>query len=103
MTACSSSSTTIVVGWNHLPDGDFQGEPIGYDISFHPANLKSDIHFVRVNFTTNTTSLTHLTVYSMYVIYVSAVSSGGIGPANTARTRTDAAGRDGSPMPERKS
>ena len=39
-------------------------------------------------------TLTDLTVYTMYVIDVSAVSSGGIGPANTAKARTDAAGTE---------
>ena len=48
-----------------------------------------------VNHSKNTTALTDLTVYSMYVINVSAVSSGGIGPANTAKARTDAAGTEG--------
>ena len=47
-----------------------------------------------LNYTTNATTLTNLTVYTMYVINVSAVSSGGIGPANTARARTDAEGKE---------
>ena len=46
-----------------------------------------------VNYTTNTKTLTNLTVYTMYVINVLAVSSGGIGPARTARARTDAEGK----------
>ena len=48
-----------------------------------------------VTFTLNTTILTDLTVYTMYAINVSAVSSGGVGPANTAKARTDAAGTEG--------
>ena len=72
--------------------GDFQGEPIGYAISFHPVESKSDINVVSMNYFTNTTTLTNLTVYTMYVINVSAVSSGGIGPANTAKAQTDARG-----------
>ena len=45
-----------------------------------------------INHTSNITTLTNLTVYTMYVINVAAVSSGGIGPANTAKARTDARG-----------
>ena len=72
--------------------GYFQGQPIGYKISCYPVHLESDINFLDVNYTLNTTTLTELTAYTMYVINVSAVSSGGIGPANTAKARTDAAG-----------
>ena len=88
----SFNSTTIIVRWNYLPNGDFQGEPIGYIISFRPVDLRSAVIVVKVNNTTNTTTLTNLKVYTMYVINVSAVSSGGIGPANTARAQTNASG-----------
>ena len=84
---------SLVVKWSHLPKKHFQGQPIGYEITFNPVDLESDINFVSVNYTSNTTTLTDLTVYTMYVIDVSAVSSGGIGPANKAKARTDAAGR----------
>ena len=90
----SSSSTSLVVKWIHLPEEHFQGQHIGYNITYYPVDLGSDIHFVSVNYTTNTTTLTDLTVYTMYVIKVSAVSSGGIGPANTTMARTDAEGTD---------
>ena len=79
--------------WSHLPEEHFQGQPIGYNITYHPVDLESDINFVSLKYTTNTATLTNLTVYTMYVINVTAVSSGGIGPANTATARTDAAGR----------
>ena len=91
------------VKWNYLLEEDFQGQPIGYNITYYSVDLESSVRFVRVNFTTDTTTLTNLAAYTMYIINVSAVSSGGIGPANTARARTDAAGRDGSPVPKRKS
>ena len=91
------------VKWNYLLEEDFQGQPIGYNITYYSVDLESGVRFVRVNFTTDTTTLTNLAVYTMYIINVSAVSSGGIGPADTARARTDAAGRDGSPVPKRKS
>ena len=93
LTTYSLSSTTVKAKWNHLLDGDFQGEPIGYIITFHQVESESDRIVVRVNYTTNTTTLTNLVVFTMYVINVSAVSSGGIGPANTAKVRTDAIGR----------
>ena len=91
------------VKWNYLSEEDFKGKPIGYNITYYSVDIENDVKFVRLNFTANTTTLTNLTVYTMYAINVSAVSSGGIGPANTARARTDAGGRDGSPVPKRNS
>ena len=88
-----SSSMSLVVKWSHLPVEHFRGQPIGYNIAYYPIDLDSNINSVSVNHTTNTTTLTKLTVYTMYVINVSAVSSGGIGPANTAKARTNAEGR----------
>ena len=78
--------------WSHLPEKHFQGQPIGYNITYYPVDVEGEINFVSVNYTRNTTTLTNLTVYTMYVINVSAVSSGGIGPANTTKARTHAAG-----------
>ena len=85
---------SLIVKWIHVAEGDFQGEPIGYEIKFHSLNLKIELksNYMSVNYATNTTVLTNLTVYTMYVINVSAVSSGGIGPANTAKAQTDARG-----------
>ena len=83
---------SLLVQWTLVGKGDFQGEPIGYEIKFHSVNLESKPNYTSVNYTTNTTVLTNLTVYTMYVINVSAVSSGGIGPANTAKAQTDARG-----------
>lgn len=83
---------SLLVKWSHVAEGDFQGELIGYEIQFHPLNLELKPNCMSVNYTTNTTILTNLIVYTMYVISVSAVSSGGIGPANTAKARTDARG-----------
>ena len=91
----SINSMSLIVKWSHVADEHFQGEPIGYEIRYHPVNLEFDISYVSVNYTTNTTTLTKLTVYTMYVINVSSVSSGGIGPANTVKARTDARGTDG--------
>lgn len=73
---------------------DYQGKPIGYNITYQSADVKSGIRFVIVSHTTNTTLLGSLTIYSMYEIYVAAVSSGGTGPANTVRARTDAEGKE---------
>ena len=95
LTAHSFSSTSLVVKWSRVPEEHFQGQPIGYNITYYPVDLESDIKFTSVNYTTNTTTLTDLNVYTMYVINVSAVSSGGIGPANTTKDRTDAAGTEG--------
>ena len=94
VTAYNSSSTSLVVKWSHLLDEHFQGQPIGYNITYYPVDLESEINFTSVNYTTNSTTLSDLTVYTMYVINVSAVSSGGIGPANTAKVLTVAKGTD---------
>ena len=93
MTAYNSSSKCLVVKWSHLPEKNFQGQPIGYHISYYSVESQGDINFVNKNFKLNTTILTNLTVYTMYVINVSAVSSGGIGPAKTVKARTDAEGK----------
>ena len=82
-----------MVKWSRLSKNHFQGEPIGYQIAYYAANAEGERISMNVNYTTNTKTLTNLTVYSTYVINVSAVSSGGIGPANTARARTDAGGK----------
>ena len=91
--ARNSSSTSLVVKWSHLSKNHFRGEPIGYQIFYYPANAEKERISMTVNYTTNTKTLTNLTVYTMYVINVLAVSSGGIGPARTARARTDAEGK----------
>ena len=84
-----------MVKWTHLPEKDFQGQPIGYRITYFPADSENDINVVRVKFTKNSTILFNLSVYTMYVINVSAVSSGGIGPSNSVKARTNAEGMDG--------
>ena len=71
---------------------EFQGKPIGYEITFHPVELGIDVQHVSVNYTTNSTALTNLTAYTIHMIRVSAVSSGGIGPANTVKAQTDSGG-----------
>ena len=73
-----------------MAEEDFRGEPFGYSITYLGSDLNK--YFVYADYLTNSTTLSNLDVYTMYVINVSAVSSGGIGPANTARARTDAAG-----------
>ena len=80
--------------WNHLPKVDFQGQPIGYNVTYRSDDLECDMNFVSVNFTTNTTTLSNLTVYTMYFVNVSAVSSGGVGPESTIKARTGAEGTD---------
>ena len=71
---------------------EFQGQPTGYRISYHPSGVERNIACESVDIALNTTTLTNLTVYTMYVINVSAVSSGGIGPANILKARTGAEG-----------
>ena len=78
--------------WSYLPKEYFQGQPVGYQIVYYPANAEGERISMNVSYTTNTKTLTNLTVYTMYVINMSAVSSGGIGPASTVEARTDAAG-----------
>ena len=80
------------MNWSHLREKQFQGKPIGYEITFHPVELGIDVQHVSVNYTTNSTALTNLTAYTIYAIHVSAVSSGGIGPANTVKAQTDSEG-----------
>lgn len=89
VTAHNSSFTSLLIHWTRLPEEDFRGQPIGCNVIYYPAEEKSDINSVTVNFMTNTTTLANLTVYTMYVINVSAVSPRGIGPAKTAKARTN--------------
>ena len=92
--AQTSSATSLLVKWSRLPEVYFQGEPLGYIITFYPCGRESDVNIVKVNFTSNTTTLTNLTLDTMYVINVSAVSSGGVGPVNKVKARTDAEGTE---------
>ena len=87
-----SNFTGLVLKWSHLPKIDFRGKPVGYYVTFFPADLENNTYFMNVNLASNSTLLSNLTAYTTYVINVSAVSSGGIGPANTAKARTQAAG-----------
>ena len=73
-----------------MPKQYYQGEPIGYNITYNPVNFKSDLKFMSVNYTTNTTTLKKLDVYTKYYINVSAVSSGGVGPAKLTFASTGA-------------
>lgn len=81
-----------MIKWSHLLEEHFQGQPIGYYVTYFPANLKGGIDFVNVNLESNNTTLSNLTTHTMYVINVSAVSTRGVGPANTTKARTLAAG-----------
>ena len=92
MVVHNTSSTSLVVKWRNLKEKHFQGQRIGYQIVYYPADAESERNFLNVNYTTDTITLINLTVYTMYAINVSAVSSGGIGPVNTAKARTDATG-----------
>ena len=92
VTANNSSSTSLIVKWRHLSERYFRGLPLGYTITYHPTDLENNIVIVSVSSSTNITTLANLNVYTMYVINVSAVSSGGVGPANTAKARTNAEG-----------
>ena len=94
ITAHNSSSTSLIVTWNHLPKEYFNGEPLGYKVSYYPVDLERNKNLVTVNYT-NITELTNLSAFTMYVIYVSALSSGGVGPGNNTKARTDHAGTDG--------
>ena len=89
--AYNSSSTTLIVTWSHLPKQYFNGEPLGYNVRYHPVGLKRNIRFETVTYT-NLSELTNLSAFTIYVINVSAVSSGGVGPWNTIKARTDDAG-----------
>lgn len=89
-----SSSTSLIVTWNHLTIQYFNGEPLGYKVTYQPVNFERNVNFVTVNYT-NATQLTNLSAFTMYVINVSALSSGGVGPRITTKARTGDAGTDG--------
>ena len=91
--AHNSSSTSLIVTWSHLPKQYFNGEPLGYKVTYHQVGLERNIRFVTVTYT-NITEPTNLSAFTIYVINVSAVSSGGVGPWNTVKARTDDAGTD---------
>ena len=88
--AHNTSSTSLALIWSQVPKQYYQGEPIGYNISYNPDNLERDLRFVMVNHTTHTATLTDLDVYTKYAINVSAVSSGGVGPAKSTFASTGA-------------
>ena len=72
-----------------MPKKKFNGQCIGYKISYYPVGRSWEIRNVTVNYRTNNTELTtNLTVFTEYVITVSAVSSGGVGPGNSTTART---------------
>ena len=91
--AYNSSSTSLILTWSHLPKQYFNGEPLGYNVRYHPVGLERNIRFVTVSYT-NITELTNLSAFIMYVVTVSAVSSGGVGPWNTNKAPTDDASAD---------
>ena len=91
LTAYGMDSTSLVLHWRHVTK-EFQGQPTGYRISYHPSGVERKTAYKSVDIALNTTTLTNLTVYTMYVINVSALSSGGIGPANILKARTGAEG-----------
>ena len=72
---------------------DFNGQCIGYQITYVAADSYSDFHLTTVNYTTNFTELTNLTAFTEYVVTVSGVSSGGVGPKALTIARTDEAGK----------
>ena len=89
--AYNSSTTSLIVTWIHLPKQYFNGEPLGYKVTYHPVGLETNIPFVTLTYA-NITELTNLSAFTIYVINVSAVSSGGVGPWNTIKARTNDAG-----------
>ena len=70
----------------------FNGNPIGYQISYYPTGLKNRLRFLKVTYTKNHTILPKLTAFTEYSVNVSAVSSGGMGPEVSTTARTDADG-----------
>ena len=71
---------------------DFNGNRIGYQITYYPVDSEEKYSFIVVNYTKNFAELINLTAYAMYVINVSAVSSGGVGPGASTSAETDAEG-----------
>ena len=72
---------------------DFNGQYIGYQITYFAVDSESQFHLATVNYTKNFTELTNLTAFTEYVVTVSAVSSGGVGPKALTIARTDEAGK----------
>ena len=91
--ANNSSSTSLIVTWSHVSTDDFDGQYIGYQITYFALNSDSEFYLATVNYTTNLTELTNLTAFTVYVVTVSAVSSGGVGPKALAIAQTDEAGK----------
>lgn len=88
----NSSATSLRVKWSHVSKKDFNGKPVGYEITYYPVGLKGNISYMTVSYTTNYTELTNLTAFTTYIVNVSAVSSGGVGPGNWTTAQTDDAG-----------
>ena len=86
--AYNFSSTSLIVTWSHLPKQYFNGEPLGYKVTYHPVGLETNIPFVTLTYA-NITELTNLSAFTIYVINVSVVSSGGVGPWKTIKARTN--------------
>ena len=70
----------------------FNGELIGYKISFSISSLQDSWNSETVGFQVDTIELRNLSAYTEYAVRVSAVSSGGVGPAIQTFATTDQEG-----------
>ena len=78
VTAYSTSPTSLVVKWSHVPKHHFRKNPIGYNI-YYISTLDDKFKSLSVNYTTNTITLRNLRVYTKYYVSVAAVNSAGEG------------------------
>ena len=70
----------------------FNGEPIGYKISYSISSLEDSWNSETVGFQVDTIVLRNLSAYTEYAVKVSAVSSGGVGPGIQTFATTDQEG-----------
>ena len=81
--ADSYSPSTLEIEWAGIPEKSFNGRPLGYNISYFPDGLESDLSFATIAYDFQSYYyhfLSGLAFNTTYVIRVSAVSGGGIGP-----------------------
>ena len=70
----------------------FNGQPIGYKISYSISSLEDSWNSETVSFQVDTIELRNLSAYTEYAVRVSAVSSGGVGPGIQTFATTDQEG-----------
>ena len=81
-----------MIKWSHVSQQHFNGQPIGYKISYSISSLEDSWNSETVGFQVDTIELRNLSAYTEYAVKVSAVSSGGVGPGIQTFATTDQEG-----------